>query len=135
MVVSTLAETHLFRINDSGHRISLQREDCESSGFITDKPTITFSNMHERVDGKYVDSRMVVQVVSDAVYLLQWETSLKTYIKGAELTVDSISPRGKPAEIVAAGVNGSQVALALSGGKIHVFFIANNDLTLKNLAE
>lgn len=135
LVVSTLAETHLFRINDSGHSVSLQREDCESSDFITNKPTLAFSNFHRKVEGKYVDSCLVVQVVSNAVSLLQWNTSTRMYTKEAEIPIASISSPVKKTEIVAADLNSSQVAIALSGGKICVYFIANNEIALRRLAE
>ncbi|KAF9485871.1 hypothetical protein BDN70DRAFT_870784 [Pholiota conissans] len=130
LLVSTVTESYLFKINDSGNIITLQHEDTAPlGGFIADKPTLALSNImavqgteHTR---EYVNSRLIVQVVPTGVHLFEWNDT--TYVK-----LDSWKEKGttlpgnRPFEIVTASINSSQVALALNGGRIVLLCIARN---------
>lgn len=135
LLVSTVNETHLFQINDQGANTTFQRvESAPYGGLIMKKPTIAFSNFHKRQDGKYVDSSLIVQVVATGAFLLEWDVTLGYYMERAAWKVENTaSYDAKPSEIVAANVNGSQVALALSGGRPAVLCIENDALEFRVL--
>ena len=135
LVVSTVNETHLFQINDQGANTTFRRvESAPYNGLVTDKPTIAFSNFYQRQDGKYVDSSLVVQVVPNGAFLLEWDAAMRNYMERATWKVENtISYDAKRLEIVAANVNGSQVALALSGGTRAVLCIQNNAIEFREL--
>ena len=98
------------------------------------KPTLAFSNFYKRQDGKYVDSSLIVQVVPSGAFLLEWDTTMGNYMERATWKVENTALYGaKPLEIVAANVNGSQVALALSGGTRAVLCIQNNAIEFREL--
>lgn len=128
-------ESHLFRINDSGNTITLQHEEfAPPSGFVTNQPTLALSNFQARQNFVYCNSRLIVQVVPTGAYLLEWDTTLKMYIERGLWKLESTAPPNtRPLEIVAASVNSSQVALALSGGRIMLLCIANDATEFKEL--
>ena len=96
------------------------------------KPTFAFSNFYKRQNGEYVDSSLVVQVVSNGVFLLEWDATMGNYMERAAWKVENTAPYdARPLEIVAANVNGSQVALALSGGRRAVLCIQNNAMEFR----
>ena len=135
LVVSTVNETHLFQINDQGANTTLRRvEIAPFNGLVTTKPTLAFSNFYKRQDGKYVDSSLVVQVVPNGAFLLEWDATMGNYMERATWKVENTALYdAKPLEIVAANVNGSQVALALSGGRPAVLCIQNNAIEFREL--
>jgi DNA damage-binding protein 1 len=135
LVVSTVNETHLFQINDQGANTTFRRvENPPYGGLVTKKPTYAFSNFYKRQDGKYVDSSLVVQVVPNGAFLLEWDATMGNYMERAAWKVENTaSYDAKPLEIVAANVNGSQVALALSGGRRALLCIQNNALEFRVL--
>ena len=135
LVVSTLNETHLFQINDQGVNTTFRRvESAPYNGFVTKKPTFAFSNFYKRQGGEYVDSSLVVQVVPNGVFLLEWDATMGNYMERAAWKVENTaSYDARPPEIVAANVNGSQVALALSGGRRAVLCIQNNAIEFREL--
>ena len=135
LLVSTVNETHLFQINDQGANTTFRRvESVPYSGLVTKIPTIAFSNFYKRQDGKYVDSSLVVQVVPNGAFLLEWDATMGYYMERAAWKVENMaSHNAKPLEIVAANVNGSQVALALSGGRRAVLCIQNNEIEFREL--
>ncbi|KAF8967077.1 CPSF A subunit region-domain-containing protein [Flammula alnicola] len=136
ILISTVDESHLFRINDSGNTITLQREEFgPTSGFIANQTTLAFSNFYKRENGVYGNSRLVVQVVPTGAFLLEWDTTMKMYLERASWEVKNIPPsHNRPLEIVAASANASQVALALSGGNLVLLCIENNAAQFKQLA-
>jgi DNA damage-binding protein 1 len=135
LVVSTLDETHLFHINDQGANTTFRRvESAPYSGLVTKKQTFAFSNFYKRQGGEYVDSSLVVQVVPHGVFLLEWDATMGNYMERAAWKVENTaSYDARPFEIVAANVNGSQVALALSGGRRAVLCIQNNATEFREL--
>ena len=135
LVVSTLSETHLFQINDQGANTTFRPvERAPFNGLVTKKPTLAFSNFYKRQDGKYVDSSLVVQVVPSGAFLLEWDAAMGTYMERATWKVENTAIfNAKPLEIVAANVNGSQVALALSGGTRALLCIQNNAIEFREL--
>lgn len=135
LVVSTVNETRLFQINDQGANTTFQRvESAPYNGLVTKKPTLAFSNFYKRQDSKYVDSSLVVQVVPNGAFLLEWDATMGNYMERATWKVENTALYdAKPLEIVAANVNGSQVALALSGGRRAVLCIQNNAVEFREL--
>jgi DNA damage-binding protein 1 len=129
-------ETHLFQIDDQGATTTAFRrvESAPYSGLVTKKPTFVFSNFHKRLNGEYVDSSLVVQVVPNGAFLLEWDAVMGNYMERAAWKVENTaSYDARPLEIVAANANGSQVALALSGGKRALLCIQNNAIEFKEL--
>lgn len=135
ILMSTVNETHIYQIIDSETGVEFNRLDVGAmSGLKSNQPTLAFSNFFQRQNGAYVDSSLVVQVVPSGAFLLEWDSSLNIYVERASWEVKSVPPsHGKPLEIVAASVNGSQVALALSGGNIIMLCIENNAAKFKEL--
>lgn len=133
--MSTLQETHIFRFDDASSISCVDRD--KNSGFITDLPTITVSNIvrctrNREGRTEYADSGLVVQVVSNALLLLEYDYHLQGYTRvGGAWTLDKFADPGeegkwKGREIVAASVNASQVVLALNWGKIVLFTLDGN---------
>ena len=135
LVVSTLDETHLFQINDQGANTTFRRVGrAPYSGLVTEKPTLAFSNFYKRLESQYVDSSLVVQVVPSGVFLIEWDAIMGNYMERHAWKVeDTPSYDAKPREIVAASINGSQVALALSGGRRVLLCIENNATKIKEV--
>ncbi|KDR82646.1 hypothetical protein GALMADRAFT_837022 [Galerina marginata CBS 339.88] len=136
ILLSTLSETHLFQITDGGPTISLKRESGSSAmgGLISNQPTLAFSNFCKRENGAYYHSNLVVQVVQTGAFLLEWDISLGAYVERASWEVKSTArPDSRPLEIVAASINLSQVALALSGGTLVLLCIENGVRQFKQL--
>lgn len=136
ILMSTVNETHIFQIIDSETGVKFNWLDIGvMSGLRSNQPTLAFSNFLQRQnDGAYADSSLVVQVVPSGAFLLEWDSSLNIYVERASWEVKSAPPsHSKPLEIVAASVNGSQVALALSGGDIIVLCIENGAAKFKQL--
>lgn len=128
-------ETHIFQLIDSEGGVKFDRLDVGvMSGLISNQPTLAFSNFYQRQNGVYVNSSLVVQVVPNGAFLLEWDLLLNIYVERASWEVKNAPPsHNKPLEIVAASVNGSQVALALSGGNIVVLCIENNVAKFREL--
>ncbi|KAG1743291.1 CPSF A subunit region-domain-containing protein [Suillus paluster] len=127
VAVSTLQETHVFRFDDASSISSIDGD--KNSGFITNLPTITISNILRRTQtqGKsdYADSGLVVQVVSKALLLLEYDPGLRQYTRvGEPWTLEKFANPGeglwKGREIVAASLNASQLVLALNWGRVVV---------------
>lgn len=133
IIVSTLQDTHLLRISDSGGTTTLTRiEDSPAGGLITTFPTLAISNVARRVIGangqaSYVNSSLVVQVTPKSALLLEHNEGLGTYTQLAGWEVHSGSTAGRPLEIVAASINPSQVLVALSGGRLVALSITEKD--------
>ena len=133
--MSTVNETHIFQVIDSETGVKFNRLDVGvMSGLRSNQPTLAFSNFCRRQNGAYVNSSLVVQVIPSGAFLLEWDSSLNIYVERASWEVKSAPPsNNKPLEIVAASVNGSQVALALSGGNITVLCIESGAAKFKEL--
>ncbi|KAJ3503729.1 hypothetical protein NLJ89_g8306 [Agrocybe chaxingu] len=123
LFVSTANESHLFRINDLGSNISF--EQIQPSGLATNRPTLAFSNLSKREKMEYVDSSLVVQVLHNGVFLFEWSSTMKTYEEKSHWTPPERPQKPTP-EIVAADINASQIALALSGGIVVVLNIESD---------
>ncbi|KAF9267572.1 hypothetical protein L218DRAFT_895037 [Marasmius fiardii PR-910] len=107
IVVSTLDETHIFRI-DSGETLS--RIEAVNS-FALEEATICVQNVAQRGKTGYQDSFMVVQVTETAVHLLEYDPSSDQWWERDTLKDESSTN-------VAASINPSQVLIARNGGKL-----------------
>ena len=75
-----------------------------------------------------------MQVVPNGAFLLEWEDILGTFVERASYELTNLAEQGtRPLEIVAASINSSQVALALSGGTIIILCIENGAKQFKPL--
>ncbi|KIM43302.1 hypothetical protein M413DRAFT_444121 [Hebeloma cylindrosporum] len=136
ILMSTVNETHIFQIVDSETGVKFKRLDVgPMSGLISNQSTLAFSNFLQRQNGAYVKSSpLVVQVVPTGAFLLDWDSPLNIYVERDSWDVKNApQSHNKPVEIVAASVNGSQVALALSGGNIIVLCIEYDASKFKEL--
>lgn len=135
ILLSTLNETHLFRLNEYGTNIALKLAEATSlGGLISNQPTLAFSNFCKRDNGVYSPSNLFVQVVPTGAFLLEWETDLELFVERASWEVKNAArPGSRPLEIVAASINPSQVALALSAGNIIILCIENGAKQFRQL--
>lgn len=128
--MSTLQDTHLFRLDSAS---TIFRVEPASTGFVTNLPTLAVSNVPRRFPPKsgqpksvYADSSLVVQVTPKEVNLLEFDISLEAYAQvGGTWTPEKLAdiPNGanqnrRGREIVAASINASQVAIAISGARL-----------------
>ncbi|KXN88147.1 DNA damage-binding protein 1a [Leucoagaricus sp. SymC.cos] len=124
LLLSFYDSSRLIRINDNGGRLSFSPLDAGTvDGLCTSEPTIAFSNVAQRIKGqdgkaRYVDSSLAVQVTGSGAYLLELDESLQTYMHVDRWDVKANAPGEANVAIVAASINSSQVALAVSGGKM-----------------
>ncbi|KAG0700426.1 CPSF A subunit region-domain-containing protein [Suillus ampliporus] len=129
VAVSSLHETHVFRCDDASSISGI--DGNKNSSFITNLPTIAVSNILRRTrtpggKSEYADSGLVVQVVSKALLLLEYDPGLRQYTRvGEAWTLEKFAEPGKEGlwkgrEIVAASVNASQIVLALNWGRVVV---------------
>ncbi|CAA7261433.1 unnamed protein product [Cyclocybe aegerita] len=128
LFVSTANGSHLFRINDLGSNISF--EQMPSSGLTINKPTLAFSNLSKRERMEYIDSSLVVQVLQNGAFFFEWSSTTNTYEEKARWMPPERPQKPTP-EIVAADINASQVALALSGGIVVVLNIESDTTNLR----
>ena len=139
IVVSTLHETHVLRLeDDKGTLVSCVGGSAK--GFMSSR-TLAVSNIQRRIpkDGStgstYVDSSLVVQVVPKGLLLLDYDSSLREYTRIGDLwTLDKFSDANSASwadrEIVAADINASQVVIALNRGRL-VLLILDGDRFVK----
>lgn len=100
-------------------------------GFITHESTIAFANVAQRVKGqdgkaRYTNSSLVVQVTGTGAALLELDEGLQIYAQIDHWSVKANTADDPSAEIVAASINSSQVALAVSGGKLALLSVAED---------
>jgi len=134
ILVSTVNESHLFRFGEGADVSILKRmETTHVGGLITDQPTLAFSNFYRRQGKEYVNSSLVVQIVATGAYLFEWDSIMNTYVERMKWNVPPAAPPAIPTQVVvvAACVNASQVALALSGGIIVWLSIESNRANLE----
>jgi len=134
ILVSTRSEGHLFKLKN-GSKAQLRRiETGALNALVTSQPTLAFSNVYRRQNGTYVNSSLAVQVVPTGVHLLEWDSSVNGYKEQSKWDPRSLAQgnNDQRREIVAASVNASQIALALSGGNV-VFLRIKNDAPLLEL--
>jgi len=127
--ISLINESHLFEISNIMGKTSLIRvEGASLGGLVTSERTLAFAPFCRRENSIYKPSNLAVQVTPTGAYLLEWDPSISTYTESASwIAKDNISQVGNtPLEVVSASINNSQVALALSGGRIVVLCIENN---------
>lgn len=136
LLLSFHDSTRLLKINDDGEDLSFSPLDNSTTkGLITSEPTIAFANVAQRVKGqdgkfKYMNSPLTVQVTSGGVSLLELDEGLQVYSQINHWDVKTIVCGEPHIEVVAASVNPSQVALAISGGRLILLSIAE-DRTLR----
>ncbi|RPD77741.1 hypothetical protein L226DRAFT_544225 [Lentinus tigrinus ALCF2SS1-7] len=130
LVVSTLRETLVFSFTDK-ETISLL--DPSLTGFVTDVPTMALGNIPRRQPGAggkstYIDSPLVVQITSEGAHLIEYDPALGAFTR----TVGGWYPQkagpgfaGK--EVVAAAMNASQFVVGLSGGRLALLNLGNDD--------
>jgi len=114
-------------------------EDNAIEGLKMHEPTIAFSNVSQRVkgqDGKaqYVNSSLAVQVTASCLSLLELDEGLQSYVMCDTWEVKENALEDPSAEIVAASINSSQIALAVSGGKKVLLSVAENKKLRVNLS-
>ncbi|KAH0586144.1 hypothetical protein H2248_007410 [Termitomyces sp. 'cryptogamus'] len=119
ILVSTLENTHLLRINDAGGDTTLTYVKdtgfTENSGLVTDIPTLAFGNVARRVVGSsgkpaYQNSQFVVQVTKKGATIYTYDTISRVY--------ERVGSDFEGSEVVAADLNASQVFLAFKGGRL-----------------
>ncbi|PPR07110.1 hypothetical protein CVT24_010946 [Panaeolus cyanescens] len=123
VLLSTLSTTHLFTIEDGGARFR-QAHPSSIGGLVTNEPTLAFSNVYRRVNGTYQNSSLVIQVIPTAALMLEWDTTVGTYIERDRWDVKKTSTGAT--EFVLADINDSQVVLATDGGTITVLCVEAN---------
>ena len=124
----------MFKLKN-GNKAQLRRiETGVFNTLVTSQPTLAFSNVYRRQNGSYVNSALAVQVVPTGVHLLELDPSANGYKELSKWDPRSLAQgnNDQRREIVAASVNASQIALALSGGNI-VFLRIKNDAPLLEL--
>ncbi|KAF5360619.1 hypothetical protein D9756_004828 [Leucocoprinus leucothites] len=132
LLLSFYDSSRLVKITDKGGNLSFTPvENDTMEGFRTHEPTIAFSNVSQRVmgqDGKarYMNSSLAVQVTGSGASLLDLDEGLQTYVTLSRWEVKANAPGDQNAEIVAASINSSQVALAVSGGKKVLLSVAED---------
>jgi len=114
-------------------------EDNAIEGLKMHEPTIAFSNVSQRVkgqDGKaqYVNSSLAVQVTASCLLLLELDEGLQSYVMCDMWKVKENAFEDPSAEIVAASINSSQIALVVSGGKKVLLSVAENKKLRVNLS-
>ncbi|KAF8908996.1 CPSF A subunit region-domain-containing protein [Gymnopilus junonius] len=135
ILLSTINETHLFQLNEYGAGVTLRLAEAVSlGGLISNQPTLAFSNFCKRENGVYNSSYLFVQVVPTGAFLLEWDIYLESFVERASWEVrNTAGPGSRPLEVVAASINPSQVALALSGGEIVLLCIENGAKQFRQL--
>ncbi|EPQ54734.1 hypothetical protein GLOTRDRAFT_116530 [Gloeophyllum trabeum ATCC 11539] len=126
ILASTPTQTHVFRIDGAEVFTST------AGGFATDTRTLAVGNLARRMrkpgqaGSSYSDSPLVVQVTPGKVILSEFDQALGTFSRTGEEWVPQ-SLKERHGEIVAASVNASQVVLGLSGGRLVVLNLDDND--------
>ncbi|KAF8895272.1 CPSF A subunit region-domain-containing protein [Infundibulicybe gibba] len=125
ILVSTLQNSQLFQINDEGGHTTLTHINEDNSpikGIVTHVRTIIFGNVPRRVvengRGSYTNSQLLLQVTTNGAFLLDYNMAVGHYDQVAAW---------EPLEIVAASMSPSQVLLALSGGRLVLLSITDED--------
>jgi len=118
--------SHLFQI-DNDSVVRFKSTDSVLTGLVTDQPTLAFSNVFRRQDRLYVNSSLVVQVVSTSVHLLEWDSSIKVYVERAKWDAKTDARVENRHGIVLATANCSQIALTLGGGNVVLLHISENN--------
>jgi DNA damage-binding protein 1 len=132
MLLSFCDSSRLIRVNDGGENISFAPfESGVANGLITVEPTVAFANVAQRVKGqdgkaRYMNSSLVVQVTGSCACLLELDQGLQAHIRIDEWNAKKNVDDDFPPEIVAASINSSQVALAISGGKLALLSVAED---------
>ena len=128
-VVSAASNTLLYRIDDRGQETTLTNINTSHLGdLVTTQPTLAFSNLFRRNGSQYLDSSLVVQVVPKGVILLEWDPVFQSYQQRAIWKPVPIKERKDILpEITAAACNSSQIAVAVAGGKVHLFILGESD--------
>ncbi|KAF9454820.1 hypothetical protein P691DRAFT_716708 [Macrolepiota fuliginosa MF-IS2] len=132
LLISFYDSSRLIKINDNGGNLSLlPLDNAITKGLITGEPTIAFANVAHRVrgqDGKarYMNSSLIVQVTGSGASLLELDEGLQVYSQVDRWDVKANVTDDPSAEIVAASINPSQVALAVNGGKLVLLSITED---------
>jgi len=128
-LISAAYNTLLCRVDDRGQETTLSNISVGHLGdLVTTQPTLAFSNMFRRNGSQYQDSSLVVQVVPKGIILLEWDRVSQSYQQKA-IWKPVAMPERKDIlpEITAASCNSSQIAVAVAGGKVHLFNLGESD--------
>lgn len=124
VLTTTLYDSSLLRFDD---RESVTRIDPSAGGFVTNQRTLAAANVPRRVtqqgSSTYVDSSLIVQITPQGLNLVEYDAALDTFARvGNGWAVhQQENPIWRSKEIVAASINPSQFAVALSGGSLLLF--------------
>jgi DNA damage-binding protein 1 len=134
ILVSTLQESHFLRLDDQN---TITFVEPSSTGFVTNQRTLAATNIPRRLSKQgqgvstYANSSLVVQVTATAVTVLEFDMALDTYTRvGQQWTASSMAaqdPSWNGREIVVASVNPSQFTLGLSGSRITLLNLGDED--------
>ncbi|TFK48656.1 hypothetical protein OE88DRAFT_1663726 [Heliocybe sulcata] len=131
IVVTTPTNTHILRIDGPDAFTHLT---SSTTGFATDERTLAVANVARRTrnpgqsGSSYTDSAFVVQVTPGKVVLLEFDEALQTFsATGEQWLPHAEGPTGKYDEIVAASVNASQFVLGLTGGRVVVLNLGEDN--------
>jgi DNA damage-binding protein 1 len=133
-LATTLHETYFYRLDNEN---TITFVEPASTGFITNQRTLAATNIPRRLSKQgqgastYANSSLVVQVTASAVTVLEFDMALDVYTRvGQQWTVNSMAaqdPSWNGREIVVASVNPSQFTLGLSGSRIALLNLGNED--------
>lgn len=140
LLLSFYDSTRLVKIDDKEGDLRFTPLQSDAiAGLRMHEPTIAFSNVSQRVKGqdgkaRYMNSSLVVQATASCVSLLELDEGLQTYVKLDRWEVKANVFEDPNAEIVAASINSSQIALAVSGGKKILLSVAEDKKFRVNLS-
>lgn len=129
-MVSTLRESLVFSF---ASKETISFLDPSFAGFATNVPTLALGNIPRRqlgTGGKstYVDSSLVVQITSEGAHLLEYDSALGTFSKTSGGWYPQQAGTGFAGrEVVAAALNASQFVVGLSGGRLALLNLGQDD--------
>ncbi|OSX59780.1 hypothetical protein POSPLADRAFT_1048255 [Postia placenta MAD-698-R-SB12] len=128
LVTSTLTETCVWRIDGVD---VITRLDPSHDGLIATSPTLAISNIPRRVannnggrvTSSYKDSSLVVQITPEKVHLVKYDAALGLFASSGK----DWDAKQQGRSIVAASINASQFVIGLSGGRLTLLNLGEND--------
>ncbi|KIP10587.1 hypothetical protein PHLGIDRAFT_125454 [Phlebiopsis gigantea 11061_1 CR5-6] len=140
VLATTLYESYLLRVDG---RDSVHRVEAADTGFVLEQRTLAVGNIPRRTvspagASSYVNSSLVIQITPHGLALLEYDPTLDTFTKVGNgwYLPQQDNPLWRPREIVAAAINPSQFAVALSGGIVVQFNLSpDNQITLVSSKE
>ncbi|CCM01903.1 uncharacterized protein FIBRA_03974 [Fibroporia radiculosa] len=128
LIATTLHETLVFSLDG---RNAVTHMDPSDHGFITRSPTLAVGNIPRRattqnggrVVSSYVDSSLVLQVSQEKVRVIEHDAALGLFVPVG----DGWDATKEGRTIVAAAINSSQFVLGLSGGRLILLNLGENE--------